>query len=54
MQRPYLSMEFVDGRSLSDILEEGPLTFDALGNLVAGKTLSVTDYLASASPARRT
>jgi serine/threonine-protein kinase len=34
LQRPYLSMEFVDGRSLSDILEEGPLTFEALVKLM--------------------
>ena len=34
LQRPYLAMEFVDGRSLSDILEEGPLTFDALLRLM--------------------
>ena len=27
-------MEFVDGRSLSDILEEGPLTFEALVKLM--------------------
>jgi hypothetical protein len=26
------------------------LTFDALGNVVAGRTLAVTDYLAAASP----
>ena len=30
LQRPYLAMEFVDGRSLSDILADGPLTFEAL------------------------
>jgi serine/threonine protein kinase len=34
LQRPYLSMEFVDGRSLSDILEQGPLTFEALVKLM--------------------
>jgi serine/threonine-protein kinase len=34
LQRPYLSMEFVDGRSLSDILEDGPLTFEALVKLM--------------------
>ncbi len=34
LQRPYLAMEFVDGRSLSDILEEGPLTFEALLKLM--------------------
>jgi hypothetical protein len=31
-------------------LGDSSLTFDALGNVVAGKTLTVTDYLASASP----
>lgn len=30
LQRPYLAMEFVDGRSLADMLEEGPLTLEAL------------------------
>jgi serine/threonine protein kinase len=30
LQRPYLAMEFVDGRSLAELLEEGPLTFEAL------------------------
>ncbi len=34
LQRPYLAMEFVDGRSLSDILAEGPLTFEALLKLM--------------------
>ena len=34
LQRPYLAMEFVEGRSLSDILEEGPLTFEALLKLM--------------------
>ena len=34
LQRPYLAMEFVDGRSLSDMLEEGPLTFEALVKLM--------------------
>jgi len=34
LQRPYLAMEFVDGRSLSDILSEGPLTFEALVKLM--------------------
>jgi serine/threonine protein kinase, bacterial len=34
LQRPYLAMEFVDGRSLSDILTEGPLTFEALLKLM--------------------
>jgi serine/threonine-protein kinase len=30
LQRPYLAMEYVDGRSLADMLEEGPLTLEAL------------------------
>ena len=30
LQRPYLAMEFVNGRSLSDVLNEGPLTYDEL------------------------
>jgi len=30
LQRPYLAMEYVDGRSLADLLEEGSLTLDAL------------------------
>ncbi len=34
LQRPYLAMEFVDGRSLADLLEEGPLTFEALLHLM--------------------
>ena len=34
LQRPYLAMEFVDGRSLSDILADGPLTFEALVKLM--------------------
>ncbi|MEW6643203.1 MAG: protein kinase [Pseudomonadota bacterium] len=34
LQRPYLAMEFVDGRSLSEMLEEGPLTFEALVKLM--------------------
>lgn len=34
LQRPYLAMEFVEGRSLSDVIEEGPLTFDALVKLM--------------------
>lgn len=33
--RPYLAMEFVDGRSLSDILhDDGPLTFEAVRAMV--------------------
>ena len=34
LQRPYLAMEFVNGRSLSIMLEEGPLTFEALAKLM--------------------
>jgi len=34
LQRPYLAMEFVDGRSLAEIVEEGPLTFEALLRLM--------------------
>lgn len=34
LQRPYLAMEFVDGRSLSDTLVEGPLTSEALVKLM--------------------
>jgi serine/threonine protein kinase len=34
LQRPYLAMEFVDGRSLSDMLVDGPLTFEALVKLM--------------------
>jgi serine/threonine protein kinase len=34
LQRPYLAMEYVDGRSLADILEDGPLTLEALSRLI--------------------
>jgi serine/threonine-protein kinase len=34
LQRPYLAMEFVNGRSLSNMLDEGPLTFEALVRLM--------------------
>jgi len=34
LQRPYLAMEFVDGQSLSEILANGPLTFEALTKLM--------------------
>ena len=33
LQRPYLAMEFVDGRSLSEMLQAGPLHFDKLVKL---------------------
>ena len=33
LQRPYLAMEFVDGQSLSEMLEPGPLAADALQRL---------------------
>jgi serine/threonine protein kinase len=33
LQRPYLAMEYVDGLSLADILEQGPLTLEALYRL---------------------
>jgi len=32
--RPYLAMEFVDGRTLTDLLEQGPLSFDAALSLL--------------------
>ena len=35
LQRPYLAMEFVDGRTLTDILErDGPLSFEAVKALL--------------------
>jgi len=34
LQRPYLAMEFIDGRSLSDILETGPLPYDDVVKLI--------------------
>jgi len=34
LQRPYLAMEFVDGRSLHEILSDGPLTFEAVRSLM--------------------
>jgi protein kinase-like protein len=35
LRRPYLAMEFVDGRSLSDILhDDGPLPFEAVRSLM--------------------
>jgi len=34
LQRPYLAMEFIDGRSLSDILETGPLPYEEVVGLV--------------------
>ena len=38
------------GKDSAIDLGHSSLTFDALGNVVAGKTLAITDYLASASP----
>jgi hypothetical protein len=34
LQRPYLAMEYVDGKLLSDLLEQGPLAFEALVKLM--------------------
>lgn len=34
LQRPYLAMEFIDGRSLSDLLESGPLPYGDIVSLV--------------------
>ena len=34
LQRPYLAMEFVNGRSLSNMLDDGPLTLEALVKLM--------------------
>ena len=34
LRRPYLAMEFVDGRTLTDILDEGPLSFEAVRALL--------------------
>jgi hypothetical protein len=34
LQRPYLAMEFVNGRSLSELVDEGPLSFEALVKLM--------------------
>jgi autotransporter-associated beta strand protein len=38
------------GKDSAIDLGDSSLTFDALGNVVAGKTLAITDYLATASP----
>ena len=38
------------GQDSAIALGDSSLTFDALGNVVAGKTLAITDYLAAASP----
>src|SRR3954462_13993858 len=32
LRRPYLAMEFVDGQSLSQLLQNGPLNFEAVRN----------------------
>jgi serine/threonine protein kinase len=34
LRRPYLAMEFVDGRTLTEILDEGPLSFEAVRSLL--------------------
>jgi len=34
LQRPYLAMEFVEGQSLSELLRQGPLTFEAARTLM--------------------
>jgi serine/threonine-protein kinase len=34
LRRPYLAMEFVDGRTLTDILNDGPLSFEAVQTLL--------------------
>src|SRR5262249_1802260 len=34
LQRPYLAMEFVDGRSLHEILQNGALPFEAVRSLM--------------------
>ena len=34
LQRPYLAMEFVEGQSLSELLRQGPLTFEAACTLM--------------------
>ena len=39
LQRPYLAMEFVDGRSLSEMLQAGPLHFDKLGKADATSSI---------------
>jgi Protein kinase domain len=34
LRRPYLAMEFVDGRTLTEMLDEGPLSFEAARSLL--------------------
>jgi serine/threonine protein kinase len=34
LRRPYLAMEFVDGRTLTDLLDQGPLSFEAALSLL--------------------
>jgi serine/threonine protein kinase len=34
LRRPYLAMEFVDGRTLTDMLNDGPLSFEAVRTLL--------------------
>ena len=41
------------GKDSAIDLGDSSLTFDALGNVVAGKTLTITDYLPRLRPATR-
>ena len=34
LRRPYLAMEFVDGRTLTDVIDQGPLSFEAALSLL--------------------